>query len=34
MKPGELNELKQWCLGMFYNQYPDILEEVFSNIAA
>lgn len=33
-KPGELNELKRWCQGMFHKQYPDVLDEAFANIAA
>jgi len=34
MKPSEKNELKRWCLIMFYSQFPLILDEVFANIAA
>lgn len=34
MTPGEMNELKRWCHGMFQKQYPDVLDEVFANVAA
>lgn len=34
MKPDERVELKKWCLTQFRNEYPDVLEEAFQELAA
>ena len=34
MKPDERVELKKWCLSQFRNDFPDVLEEAFQEIAA
>ncbi len=34
VKPGEVPELHDWCYENFKDKYPDVLEEVFSTIAA
>jgi hypothetical protein len=33
MKPSERGELKRWCFLNFSNQYPDVLDEAFANLA-
>ena len=34
VEPGEVHELHDWCYENFKDKYPDVLEEVFSSIAA
>jgi len=34
IEPEEVQELREWCYKNFKCQYPDVLEEVFENIAA
>lgn len=34
VEPGDLQELHDWCYENFKEQYPDVLEEAFSCIAA
>ena len=34
IEPREIHELREWCYKNFQNQYPDVLEEVFEDIAA
>jgi hypothetical protein len=34
VEPYEIQELHDWCYKNFKDKYPDILEEVFSSIAA
>ena len=33
-KPHEINELKAWCILAFYHQFPHVLDDVFTHIAA
>ncbi|MGQ7868028.1 hypothetical protein [Sunxiuqinia sp. sy24] len=32
--PDNLNELREWCEESFSDMYPEILDDVFSTIAA
>jgi len=34
VEPYEIQELHDWCCENFKDMYPDVLEEVFSSIAA
>jgi hypothetical protein len=34
VEPAEINELHDWCYANFKNLYPDVLDEVFSSVAA
>ena len=34
LKPSEVSELHDWCYSNFKEIYPDVLEEVFSSVAA
>lgn len=34
VEPSEVQELHDWCYQNFKDTYPDVLEEVFSSIAA
>lgn len=34
VEPHEVSELYKWCLNNFGDVYPEILEEVFSEVAA
>ncbi len=34
VEKGEIEDLRNWCFENFGEIYPDILEEVFSGIAA
>jgi hypothetical protein len=34
VEPSEVQELHDWCYQNFKDKYPDVLEEVFSSVAA
>jgi hypothetical protein len=34
LKPSEVSKLHDWCYSNFKEIYPDVLEEVFSSVAA
>lgn len=34
VEPADVQELHDWCYEKFRDKYPDVLEEVFSSIAA
>ena len=34
VEPYEIQELHDWCYENFKDKYPDVLEEVFSTVAA
>jgi len=34
VEPFEIQELHDWCYEKFKDKYPDVLEEVFSCVAA
>lgn len=34
VEPSEVQELHDWCYQKFKDKYPDVLEEVFSGVAA